>query len=465
MTRTDFIFLIQRSSLEQRLEPKYYTSKYIKNEERLNSAIYPLKRLVDVTTLISDGTHFTPEYGDTGVKFVSVKDVRKYEISLEDVKFISEEEAALLDKRCMPQKGDVLLTKIGSFGYAAAIETTERFQIFVSVALLRPDESILPKFLEIFLNTRLAFIQFDRVIKGAGVPDLHLEDIRKIMIPVPPLVKQEQIATAFSEKYKTAKQYEAKGDALAKSIDAYLLDRLGIQLPHQDNTLKARIFTIQSGKLENRIDPLYYSSDLTFFNSGTYDTAKIAEIIHTAKSGVGVGRQDQAEADDGIIQIRPTNMKEHGFLNFEKNVYVPEEMLDEDNFLTRNDVLFNNTNSQELVGKTAIVKTDAVLSFSNHITRIRVIEEKVHPDYLCALLNSYQRHGIFYSICTNWNNQSGIGLELLLSLKIPCPPLHIQVEIAEHINTLRSKAENLKTLAKEVLQMAEAEIEGMLLAN
>ena len=42
------------------------------------------------------------------------------------------------------------------------------------------------KFLEIYLNTDLAYIQYERVIKGAGVPDLHLEDIRKIKIPLPP---------------------------------------------------------------------------------------------------------------------------------------------------------------------------------------------------------------------------------------------------------------------------------------
>lgn len=77
--------------------------------------------------------------------------------------------------------------------------------------------------------------------------------------------------------------------------------------------------------------------------------------------------------------------------------------------------IFNNTNSQELVGKTAIYKGNIPYKFSNHITRIRVNKEKIIPEFLWLILNIYQQREIFYAICTNWNNQSGVGTELLKS--------------------------------------------------
>lgn len=111
-------------------------------------------------------------------------------------------------------------------------------------------------------------------------------------------------------------------------------------------------------------------------------------------------------------------------LIFDKNIYVPFDAAMPS--LQKDDVLFNNTNSQELVGKTAIYKGDIPYKFSNHITRIRVNREKIIPEFLWLILNMYQQREIFYAICTNWNNQSGVGTELLKSIKIPLPEMGIQ---------------------------------------
>ena len=150
----------------------------------------------------------------------------------------------------------------------------------------------------------------------------------------------------------------------------------------------------------------------------------IGSCITDIQSGVGAGKEDQASEVNGIVQIRPTNIDKDGLLVFDKNVYVPIEANMPS--LRENDVLFNNTNSQELVGKTAIFRGNEPYKFSNHITRIRVNQNKILPEYLWLILNLYQRKSVFYSICTNWNNQSGIGNELLKSIKIPLPILEKQ---------------------------------------
>jgi len=184
--------------------------------------------------------------------------------------------------------------------------------------------------------------------------------------------------------------------------------------------------------IENRrLDPIYFG--LAFFNEkNLYPFVSLKSFCSDFQSGFGAGKEEQATEENGIIQIRPTNIDNEGMLKYDKNVFVPD--LVNKTFLQIDDILFNNTNSQELVGKTAILKENRKLFFSNHITRIKVDRTKAVPEYLWIILNTYQRKNIFYSICTNWNNQSGIGIELLKSLKIPLPPIETQQQIVDLYN-------------------------------
>ena len=210
-----------------------------------------------------------------------------------------------------------------------------------------------------------------------------------------------------------------------------------------------KIFIINRSELEDRIDPLYYSSELNKFNSGIFQSVSLKSVIKNLKSGIGAGKQDQSDETNGIIQIRPTNIDENGFLKFDKNIYIPKN--DEIIKLEIDDVLFNNTNSQELVGKTAILKESRELSCSNHITRIRVCKNIIIPDYLWIILNIYQKNKIFYSICTNWNNQSGVGIDLLKSIKIPLPPLEIQQQIVNIYQAAYQQKQQKETQAQALL--------------
>ena len=210
-----------------------------------------------------------------------------------------------------------------------------------------------------------------------------------------------------------------------------------------------KIFIVQFSELQGRIDPIFYVSDLNKFNAGIYDSVCLKSVIRDIKSGIGAGKQDQSNATDGIIQIRPTNIDEDGFLKYDKNVFIPKS--DANMKLDVDDVLFNNTNSQELVGKTAILKEQRELSCSNHITKIKVYKNIIIPDYLWIILNIYQKNRIFYSICTNWNNQSGIGIDLLKTIKIPLPPIAIQQKIV-----------NIHQIAHQQKQQKEVQAQALL---
>ena len=184
-------------------------------------------RLEDITYLVTDGTHFTPKYQESGIKFLSVKNVRPFYFREEHVKYISEEEHKALIERCNPQKGDILYTKVGAtFGYAAKIKMDYEFSIFVSLCLIKPiHEYFSSDFLEILMNSELVFNQARKRVSGSGVPDLHLIEIRDFKIPLPSLEEQNEIVQAIESRLSVADRMEEsitqslqQAEALRQSI-------------------------------------------------------------------------------------------------------------------------------------------------------------------------------------------------------------------------------------------------------
>ncbi len=116
-TETKKTFFTRASKLSGgRFDPFYHHADFVVLEKALHESKYPIVQLSKVCDKITDGTHYTPKYQDSGVLFLSVKNVREERFELDDVKYISEEEHAFLTKRCKPEANDVLLTKVGTVG-------------------------------------------------------------------------------------------------------------------------------------------------------------------------------------------------------------------------------------------------------------------------------------------------------------------------------------------------------------
>ena len=162
-----------------------------------NKNSYEIKTLNEVFEFIKDGTHSTPTYTNdkiNGIKFLSAKDVTKGIINWENIKYIPLELHEQLVKRVKPQKGDILLAKNGTTGVCAKVDRDEIFDIYVSLALLRPKEGYVVDYLVQAINNDMTKEQFDRSLKGVGVPNLHLGEIQKVKIIVPPIELQNQFA-------------------------------------------------------------------------------------------------------------------------------------------------------------------------------------------------------------------------------------------------------------------------------
>lgn len=172
-----------------------------------NGKGYPVKTLEEISDKITDGTHVTPKYTETGIPFLRVTDITQ---SNDGKKFISEEEHEELVKRCKPEKGDILYTKNGTIGIAKTVDWDYEFSIFVSLCLIKPKkEEVLSKYLEVFLNTPFALSQAMKHSKKGTITNLHLIEIKKILVPVPPVKKQQEFLKTI-EKVETIMKYQVE---------------------------------------------------------------------------------------------------------------------------------------------------------------------------------------------------------------------------------------------------------------
>ena len=151
-------------------------------------------RLGHILLKLSDGTHSTPRYQSAGIPFLSVKDVSSGFLDFSSCKYISEPEHKELYSRCNPEYGDLLLTKVGTTGIPAIVDTRDEFSLFVSVALLKFNQDLLyNKFLLYEILSPLVQKQAEESTRGVGNKNWVMRDIAKTLIVIPPIEKQYRI--------------------------------------------------------------------------------------------------------------------------------------------------------------------------------------------------------------------------------------------------------------------------------
>ena len=195
------------------------------------------KLLKEVCEKITDGTHQTPKYFEEGFIFLSSKNVTSGFIDWDNVKYIDEKQHLEMQKRVSPKKGDILLAKNGTTGVAAMVDRDVVFDIYVSLAWLRSKGDVLPEFLLVFVNSPVAKKQFNHRLKGIGVPNLHLEEIREVEISYPKSKEAQMELVKFfnsllaktkslEEKYihKLEKVEELKSGILKRAFENELIE-------------------------------------------------------------------------------------------------------------------------------------------------------------------------------------------------------------------------------------------------
>ena len=216
-------FEMRKSAILHKAFTGELTKKW-REEQGVTKESWENRNLQSVCSLkITDGTHKTPIYcdADEGIPFISAKDVTTGRIYWDNIKYIIPELHEELYERLAPQLDDILLAKNGRTGVAAIVEEEKIFDLYVTLAVLRPNkEIIIARYLLNIVNSPICKNQFDEHLTGIGVPNLHLRDIRKVVITVPTLAEQKEIVRLLDQIIEKSQQAKESAGAVIEQIDA-----------------------------------------------------------------------------------------------------------------------------------------------------------------------------------------------------------------------------------------------------
>jgi len=306
--------------------------------------------------------------------------------------------------------GDVLVCVVGAT--AGKINEAIDCAIGRSVAAVRPKKELSTGFLYHFLSTQVQFLRAKSQGLAQGV--ITREMLQHMEIPLPPLTEQQQIVE--------------------------VLDR--------SDALRARR-RAAFAELESLAQSLFLE---LFGNPATNPKGWPIREIRDLLESASYGTSEKSSPVGEFPVLRMNNITRTGGMDFTELKFMDLDASDWERYLVRTgDVLFNRTNSAELVGKSAIFRETKKMAYAGYLVRLRVNSNN-DPEYLSAFLNTSYAKRMLRGMCKSIIGMANINATEIQGMKIPSTPLPLQREFARQIRTV----ETLKTLQRTSLAELDA---------
>uniref|UniRef100_B8HZR6 Restriction modification system DNA specificity domain protein n=1 Tax=Cyanothece sp. (strain PCC 7425 / ATCC 29141) TaxID=395961 RepID=B8HZR6_CYAP4 len=444
-----FITRVATRQIERvRLEAEFYDPVKLENLSWMEQWRDRAHLLKDLCEFITDGTHVTPKYQQKGVKFLSSTNIDPFSIDFDNTNHISESEHLKLgQQKCNPEPGDILISKNGRIGTVAVYrDSHQSCSLFVSVALLRYRGNVDIDFITAFSNSSGGWYQFTRSAKTGVITNLHLEEIREVLVPEP----FKAVQTYIGDKVRQAERLRERSKELASRIQAL------VQPLHIQNALKtpdSKYNRLEGKELQHRLDAKYYNHRSMEVLDACKDESK---AINNLMISVSNGFEHRTFVDEGQPYITVSEVSS-GRLDLTSVPKIPDSVEVPDKALINsNCVLVVRTGSIGIAVK--VHEEDEGASISSHLIRLEFQEESTAAA-VAAFLNSAAGECLLHKISYG-AVQPQVGQDELLNLPIPRIILDNSEEILQCMNlqemAIRS-AERLTTAAK---LLVEGLIEG-----
>lgn len=257
---------------------------------------------------------------------------------------------------------------------------------------------------------------------GVAMPHITKAGMEAWEIQLPPISEQKIIAEKLDTLLAQVESTKARLEQIPQILKRFRQAVLGAAV---------------SGKLtEDWRDNLSLSG---------WIEGKLGEFIK--KPSYGTSSKSNKE---GLIPVLRMGNLQGGKLDWTDLVYTSDTIEIEKYKLEYNDVLFNRTNSPELVGKTAIYKSEQPAIYAGYLIRVQCLPD-LNPDYLNYHLNSILGRQYCYSVKSDGVSQSNINAQKLIAYPITVPPLPEQHEIVRRVEQLFAYADTIEKQVNNAL--------------
>lgn len=264
-----------------------------------------------------------------------------------------------------------------------------KFNAYQRTYILTSNSNVRMKYLYYFLDKYIEVLRHQSI--GGVIKYIKLNNLSDAHIPMRSILEQDKII------------------GILEKLDNEIIIR-NKQLSELSNLVKSRF------------NEMFIQRD--------FPLKRLGELVEEVRYGTSL----PATLNGKYGYLRMNNITEDGQLNIQnlKHIDVPEKDLEK--YVVRNgDVLFNRTNSIELVGKTCIYELDFDMVIAGYIIRIRTKKDILNPRYLSEFLNFPSTKEFLRNIAKGAVNQANINAKELQDIAIPLPPLSLQNEFADFV--------------------------------
>ena len=315
-----------------------------------------------------------------------------------------------LAKSRMVYPGDFLLTNSMSFGRPYIMSTEGCIHDGWLVLSPKDDKSINTDFFYYLLGSDYIYRKFCQLAPGTTVKNLNIDLVKSVKVPLPPIYEQKRITNILSKA---------------------------------DNLRKMRQESIQ------KLDELSQSIFLEMFgdpikNSKHFPVGTIADLVKSTQYGTS---QKAGPVGEYPI-LRMGNITYCGKFDLSDLKYFDLDEKSQQKYLaSHGDLLFNRTNSRELVGKTAVYYGEKPMAYAGYLVKITPNKNSV-PEFISALLNSRHGKSTLKNMAKNIVGMANINAKEVQTIKTIIPPLDLQ-------NQFRTRLEKLREFEEKLLSSKE----------
>ena len=371
-------------------------------------------KLEEICTIVSGGTpsRSKPDYWNDGnIPWIKIKDMKsKYIDSAEE--FITEE--GLNNSSTKMLKSDTILYSIfATLGEVGILKIDACTNQAIAGLSLKEDSNILKEYLYYYLKSKKKDV--NNLGRGVAQNNINLSLLRKLKIPVMPLHQQETIVEVLDNVSSTMNNYERELELLEELVKARFVEMFG--------------------------DPIENQKD--------WEVVKIRDIV----TDVRYGTSKPAVEGGRYPYLRMNNLTVDGGLDLSdlKYIDIPDNEI-EKCVVRKGDILFNRTNSIDLIGKIAVYNLLDDMVIAGYIIRIR-LNNQILPDVFSQYMNLEAMKKVLRGMAKGAVNQANINAQELQSIKVYIPNMELQkqyVEFKEEIDKSRLLSNHSLFLIKSI---------------
>jgi len=449
-------FKVYISEIEGRLDPSPYHPVRLNTIKKIKSSKYKAVPLREVAEFKKKIVNSKPD----NLIYVGLENIE----SNTGIFIPSKERKEKFGSAFSFEKGDILFPKLRPYlnkVYLAEFDGVCSTEFHV----LKPIKCN-GLYLFTFLNSRLVVNQTSYLMTGNTLPRLQTDEVKSLLILIPPLEIQDRIVEIINKTYTLKKSKETEAQKLLDSINDYVLDELRIKFSKIE---EEKIYRINSEELENnRCDPYYFNPKfkkiLMDLEKSKIKLIPLKEISIKIFNGKTPAKEDYADEGNLILKV---NCLRNNRISWENLSYFKDGIPNIKTIKDKDILLLSSAHQGDYLGKNPCIAEipdnikDKRVYFVGEIISIRADLDKINPHYLLAILKLNE-----YYLLINREKRgqtSHLYPEDLGNVEIPLPPPEIQNKIADEVKQRMKKAEQLQKEAKEILEKAKQEVEDIIL--